>query len=70
MRRDGQKKRQDGLTVGGDLEEQQLLLLSHEELAGALDHGEFKVLPWAAIVALGLRIVCSQERRSAIVPPA
>jgi ADP-ribose pyrophosphatase len=37
-----------------DLEEQELLFLSREEVAAALAAGEFKVLPWAAIVALAL----------------
>jgi ADP-ribose pyrophosphatase len=37
-----------------DLEEQELLLLSREELAAALATGEFRVLPWAAAVALAL----------------
>ncbi len=38
-----------------DLEEQQLLLLSREEVEAALDAGEFKCLPWAAAVSLALR---------------
>ncbi len=38
-----------------DLEEQELLLLSRAELQAALDAGEFKVLAWATVVALGLR---------------
>lgn len=37
-----------------DLEEQELLLLSRAEVARALAAGEFKVLPWAAAVALAL----------------
>lgn len=37
-----------------DLEEQQLLHLSRSELEAALTAGEFKLLPWAAIVALAL----------------
>jgi ADP-ribose pyrophosphatase len=37
-----------------DLEEQQLLLLSRAEIEVALAEGEFKLLPWAAIVALTL----------------
>lgn len=41
--------------VGGDLEEQELILLTRSEIASALDAGEFKVLPWATAVALGLR---------------
>lgn len=38
-----------------DLEEQELLLLSRDEVEAALDAGQFKLLPWAAIVALALR---------------
>lgn len=38
-----------------DLEEQQLLELSREELEAALERGEFKVLAWAAVVAFALR---------------
>jgi ADP-ribose pyrophosphatase len=38
-----------------DLEEQELLLLSRAEIEAALAAGEFKVLPWATIVALALR---------------
>jgi ADP-ribose pyrophosphatase len=37
-----------------DLEEQALLLLSRTEIEVALAEGEFKLLPWAAIVALTL----------------
>jgi ADP-ribose pyrophosphatase len=40
-----------------DLEEQQLLRLSKTELEKALADGEFKVLAWAAGVALALRSV-------------
>ena len=38
-----------------DLEEQELLLLSRAEIEAALDAGAFKVLGWAAGVALALR---------------
>ncbi len=37
-----------------DLEEQELLLLTHDELQQALKGGEFKVLAWATVVALAL----------------
>jgi ADP-ribose pyrophosphatase len=37
-----------------DLEEMELLLLSRDEVETALRAGEFKLLPWAACVALGL----------------
>jgi ADP-ribose pyrophosphatase len=38
-----------------DLEEQHLLHLTRAEIEAALDGGQFKALPWAAIVALALR---------------
>ncbi len=38
-----------------DLEEQHLLHLTRAELETALDTGQFKALPWVAIVALALR---------------
>lgn len=40
--------------ITGDLEEQELLQLSRPQLEQALTDGEFKVLPWAAMIALGL----------------
>jgi len=40
-----------------DLEEQQLLRLSRAEVETALENGEFKLLPWAAAVALALRVM-------------
>lgn len=43
-----------GAPISGDLEEQELLLLNRDQLEHALRAGEFKVLPWAAMVALGL----------------
>jgi ADP-ribose pyrophosphatase len=44
-----------------ELEEQQLLYLSHSQLETALAAGEFKVLAWAAIVALALQYL-KQEK--------
>jgi ADP-ribose pyrophosphatase len=38
-----------------DLEEQEIVLLTHSEMETALAQGEFKVLPWAACIALALR---------------
>ncbi|MEZ4709574.1 MAG: NUDIX hydrolase [Caldilineaceae bacterium] len=38
-----------------DLEEQELLLLRQNRVEAALAAGEFKVLPWAAAVALALQ---------------
>jgi ADP-ribose pyrophosphatase len=40
-----------------DLEEQELLLLDRAEVVAALEAGQFKALPWAAIVALALHRV-------------
>jgi ADP-ribose pyrophosphatase len=38
-----------------DLEEQELLLLSRADIEEALAAGDFKLLPWASIVALALQ---------------
>ncbi len=38
-----------------DLEEQELLTLTREELETALDAGEFKGLAWTAVMTVGLR---------------
>ena len=38
----------------GDLEDQELLLLTREQVEAALDAGEFKVLNWSAAMALAL----------------
>ena len=38
-----------------DLEEQELLLLTREEIESALEKGEIKVLAWAATVAFALK---------------
>ncbi len=46
-----------------DLEEQELLLLTRPELEQALDRGEFKVLAWAAAVAMGLRFLDRRDHR-------
>ena len=40
-----------------DLEEQEMLYLSRDELEAALSGGEFKILAWAAAVALALQYV-------------
>jgi ADP-ribose pyrophosphatase len=42
--------------IADDLEEQQLLFLSRTEVDAALAAGEFKVLAWAAVMALALRL--------------
>ena len=40
-----------------DLEEQELLRLSRSEVEAALEAAEFKVLPWATVVALALHFM-------------
>jgi ADP-ribose pyrophosphatase len=40
-----------------DIEEQELLLLTREEIESALEKGEIKVLAWAASVAFALRLL-------------
>jgi ADP-ribose pyrophosphatase len=37
-----------------DLEDQELLLLSRDEIENALKDGEFKILAWSAVVAMAL----------------
>jgi ADP-ribose pyrophosphatase len=44
-----------------DLEEQEVLHLSRAEVETALAAGQFKVLPWAAAVALALRHLDGQR---------
>jgi ADP-ribose pyrophosphatase len=44
-----------------DLEQQELLLMTRAELEGALDRGEFKVLAWLTVIALGLRFLDKNE---------
>lgn len=39
-----------------DLEEQELVFLSREEVVNALKNKEFKVLPWVAAIALALHV--------------
>lgn len=45
-----------------DLEQQEMLALTRPELEAALEGGEFKVLAWAAVVALGFRFLDRRER--------
>ena len=44
-----------------DLEEQEVVSLTRDELEKALDKGEFKILAWAAAVAFALRKLPLQE---------
>ncbi len=46
----------------GDLEQQELLLMSRAELEEALDRGDFKVLAWVTVIALGLRFLDRNRR--------
>lgn len=45
----------DRPSVPGDLEPQELLLLTQAEVEAALDAGQFKALAWAAVVSQGLQ---------------
>ncbi len=40
-----------------DLEEQEIVLMSRNELESALSQGKFKILAWAAAVAFALRLI-------------
>ncbi|MBN2386272.1 MAG: NUDIX hydrolase [Anaerolineales bacterium] len=46
--------RQVSAPESDDLEDQELLLLERDELAAALRGGEFKVVAWAAVIAMAL----------------
>ncbi len=49
-----ERARRAGEPVVDDLEVQEPLLMKREEVEAALRMGEFKLLPWAAIIALAL----------------
>jgi hypothetical protein len=40
-----------------DLEDQELLFLSRDEIENALNAGEFKILAWSAVVAMSLNYI-------------
>ncbi len=44
-----------------DLEDQELLLLTRDEIEAALRAGEFKVVAWAAVVAMALNYMVGPE---------
>ena len=46
-----------------DLEEQEIVYLSRAEIETAIADGEFKSLPWAAVVALGLLHLNREEKK-------
>lgn len=45
-----------------DLEDQELLFLSRDEIENALRSGEFKVLAWSAVVAMSLNYLNTRPR--------
>ena len=47
--------------LADDLEEQELMLLSKDEVQKALKAGEFKLLPWMGIVALARKLLVFPE---------
>ena len=46
-----------------DLEDQELLFLSRDEIEKALYAGEFKILAWSAVVAISLNYLNASENR-------
>jgi len=54
--------RKEKAPVVDDLEEQELCLLSRQEMDDALAKGLFKVLAWATVVAMGLCRLDAQEK--------
>ena len=48
-----------------DLEDQELLLLSQNEIENALKEGEFKILAWSAVVAMSLNYLNASQKRRA-----
>jgi ADP-ribose pyrophosphatase len=49
-----------------DLEDQELLILTQEEIQNALNVGDFKVLAWSAVVAIALNFLNALDDRKAI----
>ena len=48
-----------------DLEDQDLLFLSRNEMENALKTGEFKILAWSAVVAMSLNYLNALENQEA-----
>ena len=46
-----------------DLEDQELLFLSRDEIENALSAGEFKILAWSAVVAMSLNYIKESSKR-------
>ena len=57
-------------TTADDLEEQELLQLTRQQLETALDHGEFKTLAWTTGVAMALRYLDRKKRRARLTTKA
>lgn len=53
---------------GGDLEEQEMLLLTRRQLEAALDRGEFKVMAWNALILQALRHLDKKEKPTCSKP--
>ena len=49
-----------------DLEDQEILFLSKNELENALKMGEFKVLAWAAVVAMSSNYLNANEKPAGV----
>jgi ADP-ribose pyrophosphatase len=49
-----------------DLEDQELLLLTHNEIENALRAGKFKILAWSAIVAMALNYLNTLDHQKVI----
>lgn len=47
-----------------DLEDQELLFLSRDEIENALNAGEFKILAWSAVVAMSLNYIKESSKRN------
>jgi ADP-ribose pyrophosphatase len=47
-----------------DLEDQELLFLSRDEIEAALQAGEFKILAWSAVVAMSLNYINTSAKRN------
>ena len=45
-----------------DLEDQELLFLSQDEIENALNAGEFKILAWSAVVAMSLNYIKASSK--------
>jgi ADP-ribose pyrophosphatase len=46
-----------------DLEDQELLMLSKNEIENALNAGEFKILAWSAVVAMSINYLNARQNR-------